>query len=139
MIEKISSNNSLLAILLKNTHKESGVNFFTENSNFLQLGYMQYGVGKIIKPHRHLEVKRTINTTQECLFIRKGKLQVDFYLPNNELLCSRILEEKDTLLIISGAHGFKVLEDIEMIEIKQGPYNDDKVFIKTASKLDPIK
>ncbi len=33
MIEKISSNNSLSAILLKNTHKESSVNFLQKNLN----------------------------------------------------------------------------------------------------------
>lgn len=139
MIENIYSGKILMAILLKSYFKKKGVNFFTENSNFLQLGYMEHNKGKIIKPHKHTIVKRSVDITQECLFIRKGKLQVDFYTPKNEFLCSRILEEKDTLLILSGAHGFKVIEDLEMVEIKQGPYFDDKVFIRTANKHVSIK
>ena len=30
------------------------------------------------------------------------------------------------VLLITGAHGFKVLEKLEMIEIKQGPFAGDK-------------
>jgi hypothetical protein len=33
-------------------------------------------------------------------------------------------------MLISGGHGFKVLKDVEMIEIKQGPYSLIKDKIK---------
>ncbi len=39
----------------------------------------------------------------------------------SEILCSG-----DIILLSKGGHGFEVLEDIEMIEVKQGPYSGDK-------------
>jgi hypothetical protein len=60
--------------------------------------------------------------TQEVLFIKRGKLRVDFYSDRQEYLDSRILESGDVILLITGGHGFEVLEEIEMIEVKQGPY-----------------
>ena len=60
--------------------------------------------------------------------IQEGKLQVDFYTESEKYLESRILLAGDIIMLCSGAHGFKVLEPLKMIEIKQGPYagEDDK-------------
>ena len=46
---------------------------------------------------------------------------------NNEhnYLESRVLEGGDTILLAGGGHGFEVLEDLAMIEVKQGPYAGD--------------
>jgi hypothetical protein len=63
--------------------------------------------------------------TQEVLFIRKGKLRVDFYDDNRNYLESRILEKGDTILLATGGHGFEVLEELEMIEVMQGPFAGD--------------
>src|SRR6185369_5395734 len=60
--------------------------------------------------------------TQEVLFIRRGRLRVDFYDETKQYLSSRILEAGDVILLIQGGHGFEVLEDLEMFEVKQGPY-----------------
>lgn len=60
--------------------------------------------------------------TQEVLFIRRGKLRVDFYTTEHEYLESRVLQAGDVILLIQGGHGFEVLEEVEMIEVKQGPY-----------------
>ena len=57
--------------------------------------------------------------------IRKGRLRVDFYDEEQRYLESRILEAGDTILLITGGHGFEVLEEVEMIEVKQGPYVGD--------------
>ena len=83
-----------------------------------------------IQPHIHKKVQREIHFTQETLFIRKGKLKVDFYTDEQEFLESRILEAGDVILLIKGGHGFKVLEDLEMFEVKQGPYSGDEDKIK---------
>ena len=63
--------------------------------------------------------------TQEVLFIKKGKLKVDFYNEHQNYLESRILEAGDVILLASGGHGFEVLEEIEMIEVKQGPFTGE--------------
>ncbi len=81
--------------------------------------------GKIIDAHIHNLVHRNVSFTQEVLFIKKGKLRVDFYDDYKDYLESYILETGDTILLTSGGHGFKVLEEVEMIEVKQGPYSGE--------------
>ena len=92
---------------------------------------MQHPKGKVIEPHFHNKVERKIFDTQEVLLIKEGVLKVDFYL-NKKLLGTRNLFQGDLILLIYGGHGFSVLEDVTMIEIKQGPYlgdNDKQRFI----------
>jgi mannose-6-phosphate isomerase-like protein (cupin superfamily) len=130
MIEKIEINSEIIAIIVRKDFNNPGINFFTPNDYSQQLAFMRHPVGKEIQPHIHKKVQREVNYTQETLFIRKGKLQVDFYTDEQEFLESRILEDGDVILLIKGGHGFKVLEDLEMFEVKQGPYAGDEDKIK---------
>ena len=111
MIEKITKQNETLAIIVKNNFREPGIHFFTPNDYSQQLAYMRHPRGKEIQPHVHKKVQREVHYTQETLFIRKGKLQVDFYSDDQIYLESRILETGDVILLIKGGHGFKVLDD----------------------------
>ena len=74
------------------------------------------------------EVTRILKTT-EVLLLLKGILRVDFYDNMKKYLFSKIIKEKDLIMLVHGGHGFKVLKDVEMIEVKQGPYNEstDKI------------
>ncbi|HBM15436.1 MAG TPA: hypothetical protein DD381_03700 [Lentisphaeria bacterium] len=126
MIKQISHNQKLLGIIIpKDFHKE-GIEFFTSNDMSQQLAFMSHHKGHEIVPHFHNPVPRTINYTQEVLFIRKGKLRVDFYDDKQEYLESHVLEAGDVILLASGGHGFEALEDLEMFEVKQGPYIGEK-------------
>ncbi|MGB5962201.1 MAG: hypothetical protein WBG73_16155 [Coleofasciculaceae cyanobacterium] len=122
MIENITFHNQLLALIVSHRFNEPGIHFFTPNELSQQLAYMRHPVGKIIPPHVHNPVIREVQYTQEVLFIKKGKLRVDFYNNQREYLESRLLEAGDVILLVTGGHGFEVLEEIEMIEVKQGPY-----------------
>ena len=111
-----------LAIIIKANYQKEGIEFFTPDDYSQQLAYMKHPKGKIIDPHIHNKVKRQIHYTQEVLVIKSGKLRVDFYSTQQDYFQSRIIEAGDVILLSSGGHGFKVLEDVEMYEIKQGPY-----------------
>ena len=130
MIETIKKDNSTLAIIVRRSFHDSGIHFFTPNDYSQQLAYMSHPVGKEIQPHVHKKVHREVLYTQETLFIRKGKLKVDFYSDNQKFLESRILVAGDVILLIKGGYGFRVLEDLEMFEVKQGPYAGDEDKIK---------
>jgi mannose-6-phosphate isomerase-like protein (cupin superfamily) len=86
---------------------------------------MKHPQGKVIHPHVHNPVKREVHYTKEVLIIKKGKLRVDFYDDDQIYLESRVLEKGDVILLSEGGHGFEVLEDLEMFEVKQGPYAGD--------------
>ncbi|MBW4503018.1 MAG: hypothetical protein KME57_26495 [Scytonema hyalinum WJT4-NPBG1] len=122
MIENISHCHELLAIIISTKFHKPGVHFFTPDEFSQQIAYMSHPKGKAIQPHIHNAVDRKVIYTQEVLFIKKGKLRVDFYDNQQQYLESRILESGDVILLSSGGHGFEVLEEIEMIEVKQGPY-----------------
>ena len=83
---------------------------------------MKHPKGRLIVPHLHNSVERIVYYTQEVLVIKKGVLKVDFYDTKTTYLFSRILNSGDVILLASGGHGFEIIEDLEMFEIKQGPY-----------------
>lgn len=122
MIERVIHHDQLLSIIISHRFNQSGIHFFTPNELSQQLAYMHHPTGKLIPPHVHNPVPREVIYTQEVLFIKSGKLRVDFYTDQQEYLDSRILEAGDTILLVMGGHGFEVLEEVEMIEVKQGPY-----------------
>lgn len=121
-IDRIEHDGQMLAIIVYNKFRQEGISFFTPNELSQQLAYMRHPAGKIISAHTHNPVPREVHYTQEVLFIRKGKLRVDFYNSEQCYLESRILEDGDVILLTTGGHGFEVLEEVEMFEVKQGPY-----------------
>lgn len=122
MIKEIKLNDKLLAIIIRNQFCDSGIKFVTPDDFSQQLAFMRHPAGKIIEPHVHNPVQRQVHFTKEVLFIRKGKLRVDFYTDEQEYVESYILVSGDVILLSEGGHGFEVLEEIEMVEVKQGPY-----------------
>ena len=137
MIESITYHNELLALIVDHKFEETGIHFFTPNELSQQLAYMHHPTGKVIQPHVHNPVAREVKYTQEVLFIKQGKLRVDFYNDQQQYLESRILEAGDVILLVRGGHGFEVLEEIEMIEVKQGPYvgeHDKSRFVGIAAE-----
>ena len=124
-----------MAIIVHNRFKKPGIHFFTPDEFSQQLAYMNHPAGKTIAPHFHNEVHRNVTFTQEVLLVKKGKLRVDFYDDKQDFLESRVLESGDVILLASGGHGFEMLEEVEMIEIKQGPYQGDA----DKTRFDPRK
>jgi hypothetical protein len=126
MIENIVCNGRTLAVLLRVGYRAEGIQFFTPSDFSQQLGYMNRPEGYVIPPHVHNPVPREVQFTKEVLFVRSGKVRVDFYDDDQTYLDSRILETGDVILLAYGGHGFEMLEATEMIEVKQGPYAGDQ-------------
>lgn len=124
--ELIKKKNKLLAMIIRDDYECEGVDFITPDEYSQQVAYMSHKAGKSIDAHVHNLVHRNVVLTQEVLFIKKGKLRVDFYDEYEDYQESCILEAGDVILLISGGHGFTVIEHVEMIEVKQGPYTGDQ-------------
>jgi mannose-6-phosphate isomerase-like protein (cupin superfamily) len=130
-VEYLKHGDTLLAIIVPGSFYQAGIRFFTPNDFSQQLAYMRHPVAKTIPPHVHNPVPREVHHTLEVLFIKRGKVRVDFYDEREQYLESRILCSGDVILLASGGHGFEMLEETEMIEVKQGPYageNDKRRF-----------
>jgi mannose-6-phosphate isomerase-like protein (cupin superfamily) len=122
MIEKIIWDGKLLALILRANYRQDGIHFFTPDDFSQQLGYMNRPEGYVIPPHVHNPVPREVQYTKEVLFIKSGRVRVDFYDEEQNYLESRSLFQGDVILLAFGGHGFKMLEASEIIEVKQGPY-----------------
>ena len=140
--EKIELNGRILGVIIRANYHKEGISFFTPDDFSQQLGYMNRPKDYIIAPHVHNLVERTVELTQEVLIVRSGKVRVDFYDDNRNYIESRIIQTGDVCLLAHGGHGFKIFEQAEMIEVKQGPYcgemdkvrfdaiSDDQVILK---------
>ena len=126
MIDRIKHGNKELALIIRHSFHSDGIEFFTPNTYSQQIGYMNRPAGYIIKPHVHNPVPRQVEYTKEVLYVKSGRLRVDFYSEEQKYLESTILEEGDVILLAYGGHGFVMLEPTEIIEIKQGPYSGDQ-------------
>ncbi|MBK8996153.1 MAG: hypothetical protein KJ015_03360 [Myxococcales bacterium] len=122
MLETIEHDGKTLAILLRASYRQDGIRFFTPDEFSQQLAYMNRPSGYVIPPHVHNPVRREVQFTKEVLFIRSGRVRVDFYSENQEYLESTVLERGDVILLVVGGHGFEMLEASEIVEVKQGPY-----------------
>ncbi|HXB40141.1 MAG TPA: hypothetical protein VNZ49_06335 [Bacteroidia bacterium] len=121
----IKHKDQTLAIVISHHFNKEGVHFFTPDEFSQQLAYMKHPAGKTIEAHYHNPVNRNVVQTQEVLIIKKGKLKVNFYDAQQNFISDFLLEGGDVILLASGGHGFEVIEEVEMIEIKQGPYQGD--------------
>ncbi len=122
MLEEITLLGRCLAVILRSRYESEGIQFFTPDDFSQQLGYMNRPQGYVIPPHVHNPVPREVQYTKEVLFIKTGRVRVDFYSDDQIYIESRILESGDVILLAYGGHGFEMLEPTEMIEVKQGPY-----------------
>ena len=130
MIEKINYKKKLFALIVRRKfRKKKGINFFTPKDATQQFGYMKYKRNYLIMPHQHNKRLTKILITTEVIVLLKGILRVDFYNNKKKYLFSKKIYAGDLIMLVNGGHGFKVLKDIEMIEVKQGPYklSSDKV------------
>ncbi len=123
MIDTVQHGDIELALIVRRGYRADGIEFFTPPSYSQQLGYMNRPAGHVIAPHVHCVVSHQVQYTKEVLFIRSGRVRVDFYSEDQAYLESTVLEAGDVILLARGGHGFEMLEPTEMIEVKQGPYS----------------
>jgi hypothetical protein len=128
-IEHISWDGQPLAYIIRTEMNPEKTTFLTPPEFNLQVGFVVYpAVGEITR-HVHRPLERHIVGTSEVLVVKKGLCQIDIYNDDRELVATRELRAGDTMLMVGGGHGFRMLEDTVFLEIKQGPYSglDEKV------------
>lgn len=133
-VEKIIHQSQLIAMILRRDIINEGIEFYTSSDSAQQIGAMAWSAGHTITPHIHRIVERTVMRTQEVLIIRRGKVRVDLYDEDQIYLESHIVETGDIIFLSSGGHGFTMLEDTVMVEVKQGPY----VGVQDKVRFEPV-
>jgi hypothetical protein len=123
-INEIKENDSILARHISAQDAwGGGLNFFSKDSEFQQVGTWVYQSGKELHAHSHNEIERKVQWTQEVLYVKKGKIRADIYSTKNKKITEIFVGEGDILILLMGGHGYEILADnTQVLEIKNGPY-----------------
>jgi hypothetical protein len=121
-LEIFKDGDQILSLLIRAQADPKETTFFTPNEFYQQAGFVVYPAGGKITSHTHLPIKRNLIGTPETLFVRKGKLIARFFNSAHEQKGEVVIQAGDVLMLVSGGHGFTVIEDSVLLEIKQGPY-----------------
>jgi hypothetical protein len=122
-MEIINYNNKKLAVYLRGEELQKGLNFYSEDRDFIQVGIWGYDKGKLLQAHIHNYVDRVVNRTQEVIYIIRGKVKAFIYSEEAILVKELLLKEGDILILLEGGHGYEIMEDDTFVlEVKNGPY-----------------
>lgn len=127
-MEKINYKNTTIAIRLKRL-KDGAVPLTNPNEPLQVLSHKREK-GKYTKAHIHIFKKRITQKLQECLIMIKGKIKIDLYGPDKKLFRSIYLSAGEVVIFMNGGHAVRIIEDCELIEVKNGPFVDDKFLLE---------
>ena len=100
-----------------------GLNFFSDDADYIQAGVWGYNQGKELKAHVHNQVSREVLWTQEVLFVRKGRIRASIFTSSGTKVAEMEVGSGDLIILLRGGHGYEILEDgTQVLEIKNGPY-----------------
>jgi hypothetical protein len=123
MVEHIAWNDKPLTFIIRAEINPEKTMFLTPHDLNLQVGFVVYPEEGEVARHVHRPMKRQIVGTSEVIIIKKGRCEVDIYNDEREIVATRELRTGDIMLMVSGGHGFRMLEDTVLLEVKQGPYS----------------
>lgn len=121
-IEHITWKNKPLAYIVRATIPLERTTFLTPPEFNMQVGFVVYKNGGEVVRHTHRLFERQITGTTEVLIVKTGRCEMDVFNDDRQLVATRELRVGDVLLLVGGGHGFRMLEDTVLLEIKQGPY-----------------
>lgn len=129
-IEAIGRDGRVFAYVMRDTPGEKKTTFLTPDEAIQQVGFVVHPAGAEVKRHYHLPLERSIVGTPEVLVVRQGRCEMDVYDDQQALVCTRELETGDIMVMVGGGHGFRMVEDTVLLEVKQGPYYgpDEKAY-----------
>jgi len=110
--------------------------FFSPPESSFQFGLLAHGAGYMEEPHYHREFARTIDDLQQMFVVQRGVVDVDLYDDEGELIRTIRLKVGDAIVLIHGTHAIRVIEDMQCLSVKQGPFMGvefDKVIVKVNS------
>ena len=121
-VEIISAGGHCLAYIVSARMSPNATTFLTPPDLKQQVGFVVYPAGGVVKRHVHRALERNLLGTSEVILVRSGRCELDIYDDDRNLVATRELGPGDLMLMVGGGHGFRMLEDTVLIEVKQGPY-----------------
>lgn len=117
---------NLIALLIVKDEIKEGTNFETTKDHEFQIGSFSLSKNTVIENHVHLNQNRRVIKTSEVLVVLEGEMEVTIFNNNQEYIDIVTVRAGDTIALLSGGHGIKINEDCKFVEVKQGPYVEEK-------------
>lgn len=137
MVESIEHEGVRYAEILWANVRVEKTTFFSPAESSFQFGLLAHKAGFHEPPHFHRAFKREIEDLQQMFVVQRGVVAVDLYAENGQCIREIVLRAGDAILLIHGVHAIRVLEDMQCISVKQGPFlgtEMDKVNVKVNDK-----
>jgi hypothetical protein len=122
VIETVAHEGTVLAYIVRGGPPPAQTQYLTPDDSPLQVGYVVYPGGSVIPRHIHLPIERHLVGSAEVILVQRGRCEVDVYADSREVVATCNLNAGDIMIAVTGGHGFRVLEDTVLLEVKQGPY-----------------
>ena len=122
-VEVTERDGEALAYIIRAKLDPPETTFLTPSDLNLQVGLVVRGAGDEIARHDHRPLERRIVGTCEVIAVRRGSCEMEVYARARELVATVALDEGDVVLMTAGGHGFRMLNDTVLLEVKQGPYS----------------
>jgi hypothetical protein len=107
--------------------------FFSPAESSFQFGLLAHEADFVEPPHFHRPFQRTIDDLQQMFVVQRGVVAVELFSDDGRPLREIVLRAGDAIVLIHGVHAIRVLEDMQCITVKQGPFlgpQNDKVFVE---------
>jgi uncharacterized protein with PhoU and TrkA domain len=121
-VEQITVAGRPLAYIIRAELAPQATTFLTPSEFKQQVGFVVYPKGGEVARHTHLPLERHLVGTSEVIVMRSGRCELDIYDDDHTLVATRELNPGDVMIMVGGGHGFRMLEDTVLLEVKQGPY-----------------
>ena len=119
------SHGNILAIIIRADSKFEGISFLTPDNFGLQIGTMLRPKNDLVPAHIHPQQTRVVKGTQEVLILRSGKMFLELFDEDKNLVESLTIMSGDIILLAYGGHQITMIEEVDLVEVKQGPYIKD--------------
>lgn len=132
-IELVEYNGTRYAEIIRVDVTAEKTTFFSPPESSFQFGLLAHKAGYLEEPHYHREFSRTVSDLQQMFVVQKGVVGVRLYSDDGLLLREIVLHPGDAIVLIHGVHAIRVIEDMQCLSVKQGPFlgvEFDKVVVK---------
>lgn len=127
-VDHVRSKGGVLMATLVTGDADKRVEFVTRPIDQIQVGMMRRPAGDVVLPHYHSGVFRTSQGNFEVFVVKSGRFTVTLHADDDETYHLDV-RGGDTLILYGCGHGFQFHEETVMVEVKQGPYVEDKVML----------
>ncbi len=135
-VETVEYNGTTYAEIIWAETRIRETKFFSPADSSFQFGLLAHEAGFIEPPHYHKPVNRVINDLQQMFVVQRGVVAVDFFDESGKRFREVVLRAGDGIVLVHGTHAVRVVEDMQCISVKQGPFlgaENDKINVDVAN------